>query len=142
MGRVLVATYSREMEARLMAQRLVREGIPSTVEHTRAAYPQSAYIISHSIYVPEEYLAQASRDEELRGRLSRMYQAFSDQVSAIIEQGVREGTFRDVQPREAAGFIAAALDGLVLQKVGRPEMDLSGMWRAAEDVIMKGLLKK
>ncbi len=89
-----------------------------------------------------EYLAQATRDEELRDRLAGMYKAFSDQVSAIIEQGVREGTFRDVQAKEAAGFIAAALDGLVLQKVVRPEMDLPGMWRAAEDMIMKGLLKK
>jgi len=115
---------------------------PSAIHRISEAFLAQAPTSLPVIELTLEYLAQASRDDELRGRLELMYQAFSDQLSAIVEQGVQEGTFRDVGAQEAAGFIAATLDGLLLQKVVRPEMDLPAMWRAAEDLIMEGLLKK
>ncbi len=89
-----------------------------------------------------EYLAQASRDEKLRERLANMYQKFCDGMSEYLTRGVTEGIFRPVDPEDVACVVVAALDGLLLQKLVRPQLDLPATWRATEDLFMKGLLAK
>ncbi len=90
-----------------------------------------------------EYLAQASRDPELRERLASMYRLFVDAASGFIRRGVDEGSFRtDVDPDHAAGVLVAALDGIFLQKVVLPEIDLPAMWLAAEELFLRGMLEK
>jgi hypothetical protein len=40
---------------------------------------------------------------------------------------------------DAARLVAALLDGLLFQKVLRPELDLAGLWREAEEILLRGL---
>ena len=64
-----------------------------------------------------EYMAQASRDEELRKRFTDVYAIFRDLIERHIRRGVEAGEFRPVDPVAVAVTLIAALDGLVLQFV-------------------------
>ena len=62
MNEVLVSTYSNEMEARLMADRLKEEGIASVVKAKGEGYGISSLMssfIPHSVYVLEEHAERA-----------------------------------------------------------------------------------
>ncbi len=53
-------TYPNEMEARLMAQRLENEGIPSVVKVLGGGYGMGVHqFMPHRVSVPEEYLSEA-----------------------------------------------------------------------------------
>ena len=58
---VLVATFSNEMEARLLADRLGEEDIPSMVKPKGAGYALggSFPFVPHSVYVLESHVEQA-----------------------------------------------------------------------------------
>ena len=61
MKTILLATYPNEMEARLLADRLRDEGIPSVVRPMGAGYALAGPMsfMSHSVYVTEDYLPRA-----------------------------------------------------------------------------------
>jgi hypothetical protein len=52
---------------------------------------------------------------------------------------VAEGTLRPVASEEVALVIDATIDGLMLAKLTRPELDLEAAWRAAEEIFWRGL---
>lgn len=54
---------------------------------------------------------QAPFDAEIRERLTRNYGVLVDRVAAILEAGVEDGTFSDVDPTATAVFLIVAVDG-------------------------------
>lgn len=61
MREALVATFSNEMEARLLAERLLEEGIRSVVKPkgAGAALAGTPSFVPHSVYVLEEHVERA-----------------------------------------------------------------------------------
>lgn len=55
--------------------------------------------------------ALSAHDEALRRRFTRNYRQTVDTTRAIVGEGVREGTFREVDPEAAAVSLVAAVDG-------------------------------
>lgn len=54
---------------------------------------------------------QAPFDAAIRERLTRNYRTVVDRLAAIIEAGIEDGTFREVDPRPTAAFLVVTVDG-------------------------------
>jgi AcrR family transcriptional regulator len=86
-----------------------------------------------------EFMAHAGRDPDLRKTLLSMYRALRGAVQHQIERGIREGQLRRIDAGAFAAAAVATLDGLVVQKVIEPELDLASLWREAVDVLVRGI---
>jgi AcrR family transcriptional regulator len=86
-----------------------------------------------------EYVAHASRDEDLRDRFRLMYQDLTAIVVDQVERGLKEGTFRAVAPEIAASLIVSFGDGLLMQKIAFPELDLARAVREGLEIVLTGL---
>jgi AcrR family transcriptional regulator len=86
-----------------------------------------------------EYIAQSARDDEIRVRAERAHGVWKAAVEKQIARGVAEGTLRPVEAGEVGLVIDATIDGLMLAKLMRPELDLEAAWRAAEEIFWRGI---
>jgi TetR/AcrR family acrAB operon transcriptional repressor len=86
-----------------------------------------------------EYIALSARDDEIRVRAERAHGVWKAAVEKQIARGVAEGTLRSVAASEVGLVIDATIDGLMLAKLMRPELDLEAAWRAAEEIFWRGL---
>ena len=89
-----------------------------------------------------EYMAHASRDEDLRGRFRLMYSVLRDLLAGQVERGIGEGRFAPIDSRGAASGILAAMDGLLIQKVLGPELELAPVWRLTVEILIRGLAQR
>jgi len=58
-----------------------------------------------------EFRSQAAHNEAYREQLASNYEAILDVFAGIIEDGIKAGVFREVDPRRTAELLFAALDG-------------------------------
>ena len=86
-----------------------------------------------------EYIAQSARDDEIRVRAERAHGVWKAAVEKQIARGVADGTLRSVAAGEVGLVIDATIDGLMLAKLMRPELDLEAAWHAAEEIFWRGL---
>jgi len=86
-----------------------------------------------------EYIAQSARDDEIRVRAERAQGVWKATMEKQIARGVAEGTLRPVAAGEGGLVIDATIDGLMLAKLVRPELDLDSAWRVAEEIFWRGL---
>jgi hypothetical protein len=86
-----------------------------------------------------EYIAQSARDDEIRVRADRAHGVWKAAVEKQIARGVADGTLRPVAAADVGLLIDAAIDGLMLAKLMRPELDLEGPFRAAEEIFWRGI---
>lgn len=54
---------------------------------------------------------QAPFDQAIRERLTRNYRALIERAASIIEAGIDDGTFREVDPTATAAFLVVVVDG-------------------------------
>jgi len=86
-----------------------------------------------------EYIAQSARDDEIRVRADRAHGVWKAAVEKQIARGVADGTLRPVAAADVGLVIDATVDGLMLAKLMRPELDLEGPFRAAEEIFWRGI---
>ena len=89
-----------------------------------------------------EFLAHAARDDELRHRLAGMGLGTLGHAVRAIEHGVKTGEFRAVDPERTALQLVAALDGLQVHQLVRPELDVNALWREHVDLLIRGMEAK
>jgi AcrR family transcriptional regulator len=78
-------------------------------------------------------------DGEIRIRAERAHGVWKAALETQIARGVAEGTLRPVAVEEVALVIDATIDGLMLAKLTRPDLNLEAAWRAAEEIFWRGL---
>ena len=77
-------------------------------------------------------------DEALN--LKQVYRMYRGMIVKIIEAGITQGIFRNVNAVANASYLIAAMDGLMLQWVMEPEIfDIDEVIDAICDVTLKGL---
>ncbi len=54
---------------------------------------------------------QAPFEPAIRERLTRNYLTLVDRLAALIEAGIQDGTFREVDPKATAAFLIVTVDG-------------------------------
>lgn len=86
-----------------------------------------------------EYISQSGRDEDIRARAESAGGQWKRVAEGLIAKGVADGTLRPMPAAEVALVIDATIDGLMLAKLMRPELDLDSTWRVAEEIFWRGL---
>lgn len=64
-----------------------------------------------------ELRAQAAHDERYRDHFTRNDFFFRNRIASIIESGIEEGVFREVDPEEAATFLVTVINGSMTGRV-------------------------
>ncbi len=64
-----------------------------------------------------ELRAQAAHDPEYREHFTRSTRFFQDRFVTIVENGIEQGVFRDVDPDRVAALLLATIDGARFQRV-------------------------
>lgn len=88
-----------------------------------------------------DFFIQAWQSEAVQRALAQMYDAFTEAISAIIQDGIDAGSFRPVNVRAAARAITGAADGVMLQKLIDPGATGELLGEFA-DVLIYGLAKR
>lgn len=74
--------------------------------------------------------------------LKQVYRMYRALIVKIIETGIAQGIFREVNAVANASYLIAAMDGLMLQWVMEPEIfDINEVVEAICDVVLNGLKK-
>ncbi len=87
-----------------------------------------------------ELRAQAVRNPEFRAKFTETDRRYADRVAAIIEEGIEQGVFRDVDPDRTAQYLLTTLDGITMQGVSRTDDPVGPMRECLEAYIADELL--
>ena len=118
------------------------QGAASASEAVRALLRTMSESISQTLPTIElivEYMAHASRDEALRERFRRGDGLTRSALEPMLERGIQDGEFRKVDVKQAADVILSVVNGVVLLKVIRPEVDLEAVWATTMELLLRGL---
>jgi AcrR family transcriptional regulator len=74
-----------------------------------------------------ELRAQATHNDTYREQINANERFLQDRFAEIIESGIEEGTFRDVDPHRTAQFVLSVLDGAVLRSTTVDDADLDAI---------------
>ena len=88
-----------------------------------------------------EYMAHASRDQALRERFQTLYAGLSGPPIDLVERGIADGSFRRVDPEVVARTLIALGDGLLMQAIALPDLDLPRAVRDCFELVLKGIEK-
>ena len=83
----------------------------------------------------------AIRDEEIRERVLTVHERFLGLLSALIEQGIQEGQFREIDPLAGAMLLKATMDGLVGQAAIGVPPDTDRLLTDGIRVVLAGLVR-
>ena len=87
-----------------------------------------------------EYYSLAFRNRTVRKAFQEFFSVFLGGVAEVISQGIQAGEFHDVDPREAALTIGAALEGSVLLWLfDRKMVRLGTQIRTAVALVVRGM---
>jgi AcrR family transcriptional regulator len=90
-----------------------------------------------------EFWLQASRDETVWQAIITPYHHYQDFFARLVEDGIREGTLKEVDPKTAAQALVSMAVGLVLQGVLEPH---AANWAEVSArsirIFMNGLVKE
>lgn len=90
-----------------------------------------------------EFWANASRKSKLEEILTELLQEYRKRTAEVIEAGIEEGTFREVEPWEASSALVASYDGLWFHWLLDPgSFDLEAAGRELITNFIRGLGKK
>jgi hypothetical protein len=90
-----------------------------------------------------DFWTQINQKEEVRKVIARHYSKFRDSAQIVIKEGVANGAFRQVDPREYASYVVAVIDGLSLQWLFDPNVfDYDQVTKKAGKLLLEGLVKK
>lgn len=81
--------------------------LPDELDDERAAFTTALV----------ELRAQAAHDPAYDEHFTTSTRFFHEQLAAIVERGIEEGVFRDVDPDRVAALLLTAIDGAMFQRV-------------------------
>ena len=91
------------------------ERLQAVLDHVLPTHPDEERYEFMSAMI--ELRAQATHDPAYHAHYTRSTQFFHDQFVTIIEQGIEEGVFRDVDPDRTATLLLTTIQGAMLQRV-------------------------
>lgn len=111
------------------------EALLRIAQATVAEVPDLASIVKLTL----EYLAHAGRDPDLQERFRSLYSELQRLLVEQVERGIRDGSFRELDPESVGRTLFALGDGLLVQKTLFPDLDLGRAIREGMALIQKGL---
>ncbi len=90
-----------------------------------------------------DFWTQINQKPDVRKVIARHYAKFRDTASRVIENGVKLGVFRQVDPDEYASFVLAVVDGISLQWLfDESVFDYDSVIKSANALLLDGLTAK
>lgn len=95
-----------------------------------------------------DFMLQALHYPDLRKKYAGYYARYIDELGAIIQRGIDEGTFRQIDAHAASASLIGLMDGIMLQALLKDEMNLDWQWQiknilqVAETLVMNGIVKE
>ncbi len=86
-----------------------------------------------------ELRAQSAHDDSFREQFTRNDRYFESRVEDVLEEGIKQGTFRDVDTNRVATMIVTIMQGAMFQATTSTEPDLDAI-RAELDAYMNSRL--
>ncbi|APX96762.1 TetR/AcrR family transcriptional regulator [Natronorubrum daqingense] len=84
-----------------------------------------------------EIRSEAPHNNEFRRQLSRNYETVEATVVAIVEAGIEQGIFRDVDPEQVATLLLASINGARIYQVTLERDDVAEVTRSSLDAILE-----
>lgn len=90
-----------------------------------------------------DFWTQINQKKEVRQVISRHYAKFRDSCAKVIEEGVKQGVFKQVNPQHHASFIIGTIDGISLQWLfDETVYDYAEVVKSASQVLLDSLVAK
>jgi AcrR family transcriptional regulator len=84
-----------------------------------------------------DFWVQGTADEEIRRKISGMYQKWRQDVKGVIDQGIQEGEFSGIQASQVPALLASIMDGASLQyRMDETAIDLQDYFNTAYKMIL------
>lgn len=88
-----------------------------------------------------ELLSHAARDDQMRGRVAKLYAASSNHVSALLSDAQRQGLIGEIDADSVAIALMAMFEGLFVMKAMDPDgVDIAAVWRSGVSAVLAGLV--
>lgn len=89
-----------------------------------------------------DFWTQINQKKEVRQVISRHYAKFRDTCANVIDEGIKSGAFKDVNPHVYASFVISVIDGVSLQWLFDENVfSYDEMVKTSKDLILNGILK-
>ncbi|MGB9824983.1 MAG: TetR/AcrR family transcriptional regulator [Candidatus Hydrothermia bacterium] len=89
-----------------------------------------------------EFLRIAIRDERVLKELANYFQNYTNYFSELIDEGIKNGTFKDIEPEIAARTIIAYAIGIIEQEIFEPEKNWEYIGRRGIELILNALRRR
>ncbi len=86
-----------------------------------------------------QHVLQAGVDEGVRVRSEQKQERWNAIFEKQLARGVAEGALRPIAPQDVTLAIGAAITGLTLMRLTRPDLKLDSVWRAVEEIFGRGI---
>jgi AcrR family transcriptional regulator len=117
--------------------------VPETFVHMTRILPAIFAAADERLPIFLEFWTQASRDETIWEATISPYRHYQEFFAGLIRDGIREGSFREVDPDAAAQVVLSLAVGLLLQGVLDPEgADWQKIGEESMRLLMNGLAKQ
>ena len=117
-----------------------QESVPETLMHMTAILPAAIASADDQLPMFLEFWLQASRDQNIWEVTIAPYRHFQDYFEELIQRGINEGSFSNIDPKPVAQLIVSMAVGLLLQGLLDPKgADWNKTARESMRVILKGL---
>ncbi|MEY7851995.1 TetR/AcrR family transcriptional regulator [Natrarchaeobius sp. A-rgal3] len=89
-----------------------------------------------------EVRTEAPYNEEFRRQLTRNYETVEATLVAIVEEGIDDGTFREVEPELVATLLLTCLNGARIYQVTLQRDDIADGTRESLEAVIDGWLRR
>ena len=90
-----------------------------------------------------DFWTQINQKEAVRRVVARHYEKFRSAAAEVISSGIKQGVFRELDPRIYASYIVAVVDGFSLQFLfDAAVFDYDRTAKSVTDIIIAGLKKE
>src|SRR5262249_15763297 len=88
-----------------------------------------------------QHVLQEGIDDAVRQRSEEKVERWNTVVEEKLARGMGDGSLRALAPPDVTLALGAAIAGLTLMRLTRPELPLASVWRALEEIFGQGLTK-
>jgi len=136
----LLETWLATLDLQMETIRQEYQAVPQALIHMAELMGNVYQVAGGYLPVFLEFWTQASRDPAVWQVVIAPYHRYQEYFTSLIQQGIREGTLKPVDPALVAGALLAQAIGLLLQGVLDPEgADWANQTRQSIELFVSGI---
>jgi|GEM_PF-233650 AcrR family transcriptional regulator len=89
-----------------------------------------------------ELRSQAINDPEFRQKFTENPDRYVAQLTEIIEDGIEQGMFNDVDPERTATFLLTIVDGIIVEATTRTDDPREDLWECLSEYVEDNIVRQ